>query len=66
MALSVTEMAEKYYPRLWSVNRLKALVEAGKMDEADYNRITGFVYPATKQMFYLVNVLMLEKKLNKS
>ena len=61
MALSVTEMAEKYYPRLWSVNRLKALVEAGKMDEADYNRITGFVYPATKQLFYLVNVLMLEK-----
>ena len=61
MALSVTEMAEKYYPRLWSVNRLKALVEAGKMNEADYNRITGFVYPATKQMFYLVNVLMLEK-----
>ena len=62
MALSVTEMAEKYYPRLWSVNRLKALVEAGKMDEADYNRITGFVYPATKQLFYLVNVLMLEKE----
>ena len=62
MALSVTEMAEKYYPRLWSVNRLKALVEAGKMDEADYNRITGFVYPATKQMFYLVNVLMIEKE----
>lgn len=62
MALSVTEMAEKYYPRLWSVNRLKALVEAGKMDEADYNRITGFVYPATKQMFYLVNVLMPEKE----
>ena len=48
MALSVTEMAEKYYPRLWSVNRLKALVEAGKMGEADYNRITGFVYPTTK------------------
>ena len=62
MALSVTEMAEKYYPRLWSVNRLKALVEAVKMDEADYNRITGFVYPATKQMFYLVNVLMPEKE----
>lgn len=61
MALSVTEMAEKYYPRLWSVNRLKALVEAGKMDEADYNRITGFVYPATKQMLYLVNVLIPEK-----
>ena len=62
MALSVTEMAEKYYPRLWSVNRLKALVEAEKMDEADYNRITGFVYPATKQMFYLVNVLIPEKE----
>ena len=62
MALSVTEMAAKYYPRLWSVNRLKALVEAGKMDEVDYNRITGFVYPATKQVFYLVNVLMPEKE----
>ena len=48
MALSVTEMAKKYYPRLWSIDRLKALVEAGKMYESDYNKITGFVYPATK------------------
>ena len=48
MALSVTKMAKKYYPRLWSIDRLKALVEAGKMDESDYNKITGFVYPATK------------------
>ena len=48
MELSVTEMAKKYYPRLWSIYRLKALVEAGKMDESDYNKIAGFVYPATK------------------
>ena len=48
MALTVKEMAEKYYPRLWSVSRLKALVEASKLTEAEYNEITGFVYPATE------------------
>ena len=46
--MTVKEMTEKYYPKLWSINRLKTLVEAGRLSEADYNRITGFVYPATE------------------
>ena len=48
MALTVKEMAEKYYPKLWSITRLKALAEAGKLTEAEYNEITGFVYPDTE------------------
>ena len=48
MTTTVKEKAEKYYPRLWSISRLKALVEAGKLTEAEYNEITGFVYPATE------------------
>ena len=44
----VEEMCKKYYPRLWSINRLAALVEAGRMSEEDYNEITGLVYPATE------------------
>ena len=48
MALTVKEMAEKYYPKLWDINRLVALVKAGKLSEADYNEITGYVYPTTE------------------
>ena len=48
MSLTVKEKAEKYYPKLWSAVRLKNLVEAGALTEAEYNEITGFVYPATK------------------
>lgn len=35
--MTVYEMAEKYYPRLWDDARLDALVEAGKLtaEEAD-------------------------------
>lgn len=39
--MSVYEMAEKYYPRLWSIERLKALVVAGKLTEAEFIEITG-------------------------
>ena len=46
--MTVKEMSNKYYPRLWSIDRLVALVEAGRLSEADYNEITGFVYPATE------------------
>lgn len=46
--MTVKEKAAKYYPRLWSINRLKTLVEAGKLTEAEYKEITGFVYPATE------------------
>lgn len=37
-------LAIKYYPRLWNINRLKALVAAGKLSEADYKEITGEDY----------------------
>ena len=35
--MTVYEMAEKYYPRLWDDARLDTLVEAGKLtaEEAD-------------------------------
>ena len=47
MAFTAKELATKYYPKLWGINRLVALVKAGKLSEEDYNEITGFVYPAT-------------------
>jgi len=31
--MSVYEMAEKYYPRLWSRERMEALVKAGRLSE---------------------------------
>ena len=37
--MNAFEMAKKYYPRLWDVERIKALYEAGKLTEKEYNSI---------------------------
>lgn len=37
--MTVHEMAQKYYPRLWSIDRIKALLAAGKITEAEYKII---------------------------
>lgn len=42
--MDVKGLAQKYYPRLWGIDRLKALVAAGKLSEADYKEITGEDY----------------------
>ena len=39
--MSVYELAKKYYPRLWDKARLVALVEAGKLTEAEYQKLIG-------------------------
>ena len=33
------EMAKKYYPKLWNEERIKALYEAGKLTEEEYNSL---------------------------
>lgn len=38
---TVFEMAKEYYPRLWNADRVKALYEAGKLTEEEYNSITN-------------------------
>ena len=47
MAFTAKDLSKKYYPRLWPIGRLVALVKAGRLSEADYKEITGFTYPAT-------------------
>lgn len=42
--MNVYEMAQKYYPRLWSAERLKTLVEAAKLTAEQYTEITRLVY----------------------
>lgn len=44
--MEVKALAIKYYPRLWDIDRLKALVAAGKLSEADYQEITDKEYAA--------------------
>lgn len=39
--MTVVEMAEKYYPRLWDKSRLEALVSAGRLSREDADRIMG-------------------------
>ena len=42
--MSVFEMAQKYYPKLWNIDRLKALMKAGKLTAEEYKKITGTDY----------------------
>lgn len=37
--MSVYEMAKKYYPRLWSIERIEALYKAGKLTKEEYEKI---------------------------
>ncbi|MEA4955761.1 MAG: XkdX family protein [Pseudoflavonifractor sp.] len=39
--MSVYEMAEKYYPRLWDAPRIEALVTAGRLTREEADRIMG-------------------------
>ena len=38
--MSVYEMAQKYYPRLWDKQRIDALVEAGRLTKEEAEEIT--------------------------
>lgn len=42
--MTVKEMAIAYYPVLWPLYRLKALVVAGKLTADEYKGITGETY----------------------
>ena len=44
--MTVFEMAKKYYPRLWDENRLRQLVDAGRLTEEEYQAIVGGVADA--------------------
>lgn len=37
--MTVYELAKKYYPRLWDINRIEALYKAGKLTEEEYNAL---------------------------
>ena len=37
--MSVFEMAKKYYPRLWDLERIEKLVAAGKLTEEEKRQI---------------------------
>ena len=41
MANSVYEMAKKYYPRLWPIERIDNLYKAGKLTKEEYADIIG-------------------------
>lgn len=42
--MTAFEMAQKYYPTLWSIARLRALVAADKLTPDEYREITGEIY----------------------
>lgn len=46
MSEAVKTLAEKYYPVLWSLDRLKALVTVGKLTPEEYLEATGEAYSA--------------------
>lgn len=38
--MTVFEMAKKYYPRLWDIDRINKLYEAGKLTKEEYTSLT--------------------------
>ncbi len=42
--MTALELAQKYYPTLWSIERLQALVAADKLTAAEYETLTGQAY----------------------
>lgn len=42
--MNVFELAKKYYPRLWSRERLEALAQADRLTQEQYKEITGDEY----------------------
>lgn len=37
--MTVYEMAQKYYPRLWSIDRIETLYKADKLTEEEYTSL---------------------------
>lgn len=37
--MTVYELAQKYYPRLWDRERLEALLAAGRLSQEEFNSI---------------------------
>lgn len=37
--MTVYELAQKYYPRLWDKSRLEALLAAGKLTQEEYDSL---------------------------
>lgn len=41
--MTAFELAKKYYPRLWDIDRINRLYEAGKLTKEEYEEIVGRV-----------------------
>ena len=39
--MTVYELAQKYYPRLWARERLEALLAAGRLTQAEFDQLVG-------------------------
>jgi len=39
--MTVYELAQKYYPRLWNKSRLDALLAAGKLTQKEYDSLVS-------------------------
>ena len=39
--MTVYELAQKYYPRLWDRERLEALLAAGRLSQEEFDQLVG-------------------------
>lgn len=39
--MTVYELAQKYYPRLWDRERLEALLAAGRLTQEEFDQLVG-------------------------
>lgn len=47
--MNAKELAQKYYPKLWNIVRLRVLVAAGKLSKEAYKEITSETYAEKKE-----------------
>lgn len=52
--MTVLDMAQKYYPRLWSKERLEALLEAGKLTQENFDSIVKKIKISPLQTTFLL------------
>lgn len=46
--MNAYELAKKYYPLLWNINRIETLYKANKLSEEEYNEIINKTSEETK------------------
>lgn len=51
MSSNVAAQAKRFYPKLWSIENLRSLVDKGKLTDAEFFQVTGEEYGETAKKY---------------